>query len=155
MHQEAAGQGNPRLGYVFGLAAARISGVSVFVNSLGVRAFADPVLYTALKDGLVGLILLVPLCFAPGWRSECRRLDAKTWMWLIALALKERLHATVWTGLLVLLIGTVLGTNLATLRWNSGSVLIAVSTVLFRQRLSSSLRAETSSLHPRTTLGWQ
>src|SRR5689334_710664 len=56
---EAAGQRNAKLGYVFAVAAACISGVSIFVNSLGVRAFADPVVYTTLKDGLVGLILLV------------------------------------------------------------------------------------------------
>jgi uncharacterized membrane protein len=169
---EAAGQRNTSLGYVFAVAAALISGVSVFVNSLGVRAFADPVLYTALKDGLVGIVLLVPLCFSTGWRSEYRQIDVKTWAWLIALALsggsvpfalfytglqvttaatgalvnhfqfvlvaifaavflKERLPAAVWTGMLVLLIGTVLGTNLNALQWNSGSVLIALSTVLF------------------------
>jgi drug/metabolite transporter (DMT)-like permease len=170
--QEAAGSRSPKLGYLFAIAAACISGVSVFVNSLGVRAFADPVVYTALKDGLVGLVLLVPLCFSSGWRSEYRHIDGKTWLWLIALALtggsvpfalfysglqqttaatgalvnhfqfvlvalfaaaflKERLSAAVWTGMLVLLIATVLGTNLATLQWNTGSVLIALSTVLF------------------------
>lgn len=169
---EAAGQRNATLGYVFAIAAACISGVSVFVNSLGVRAFADPVVYTTLKDGLVGLVLLVPLCFSSGWRSEYRHLDVKTWAWLIALALtggsvpfalfysglqvttaatgalvnhfqfvlvalfaaaflKERLPAAVWTGMVVLLIGTLLGTNLNALQWNGGSVLIALSTVLF------------------------
>jgi hypothetical protein len=34
--------------------------------------------YTMLKDGLVGLILLVPLFVSAGWRSEYRRLDRKT-----------------------------------------------------------------------------
>jgi drug/metabolite transporter (DMT)-like permease len=170
--QEAAGQRSAMFGYLFAVAAACISGVSVFVNSLGVRAFADPVLYTALKDGLVGLVLLVPLCFSAGWRLEYQRLDRKTWAWLVALALtggsvpfalfysglqvttaatgalvnhfqfvlvalfaavflKERLPAAVWTGMIVLLIGTVLGTNLNALQWNVGSVLIALSTVLF------------------------
>ena len=169
---EAAGQHNPGVGYVFAIAAACISGVSVFVNSLGVRAFADPVVYTTLKDGLVGLVLLIPLCYSAGWRSEYRRLDPKTWAWLIALALtggsvpfalfysglqlttaatgalvnhfqfvlvalfaaaflKERLSAAVWTGMIVLLVGTILGTNLNTLQWNGGTVLIALSTVLF------------------------
>jgi drug/metabolite transporter (DMT)-like permease len=170
--QEAAGQRSAMFGHLFAVAAACISGVSVFVNSLGVRAFADPVLYTALKDGLVGLVLLVPLCFSAGWRLEYQRLDRKTWAWLVALALtggsvpfalfysglqvttaatgalvnhfqfvlvalfaavflKERLPAAVWTGMIVLLIGTVLGTNLNALQWNVGSVLIALSTVLF------------------------
>ena len=168
---EAAGQRSAILGYLFAVAAACISGVSVFVNSLGVRTFADPVVYTALKDGLVGFVLLVPLCFSSGWRSEYRHLGTMTWAWLIALALtggsvpfalfysglqmttaatgalvnhfqfvlvalfaaaflKERLPAVVWTGMIVLLIGTVLGTNLETLQWNGGSVLIALSTVL-------------------------
>ena len=169
---EAAGQRNATVGYVFAVAATCISGISVFVNSLGVRAFADPVVYTTLKDGLVGLVLLIPLCFSAGWRSEYRRLDRRTWAWMIALALtggsvpfalfysglqlttaatgalvnhfqfvlvalfaaaflKERLPAAVWTGMIVLLVGTVLGTNLNTLQWNGGSVLIALSTVLF------------------------
>ena len=169
---EATGQRNATLGYTFAVAAACISGISVFVNSLGVRAFADPIVYTSLKDGFVGLLLLIPLCFSSGWRSEYRRLDRKTWAWLVALAvtggsvpfalfysglqlttaatgalvnhfqfvlvalfaavlLKERLPAAVWTGMIVLLVGTILGTNLNTLQWNSGSVLIALSTVLF------------------------
>jgi uncharacterized membrane protein len=169
---QAAGQRSAMLGYLFAVAAACISGVSVYFNSLGVRAFADPVLYTALKDGLVGVALLVPLCFSAGWRSEYRRLNAKTWAWFVALALtggsvpfalfysglqvttaatgalvnhfqfvlvalfaaaflKERLPTAVWTGMVVLLIGTLLGTNLNALQWNGGSVLIAASTVLF------------------------
>jgi drug/metabolite transporter (DMT)-like permease len=169
---EAAGERNGAVGYVFAVLAACISGVSVYVNSLGVRSFADPVLYTTLKDGLVGVVLLVPLCFSTGWRSEYRQLNRKTWAWLVALALTggslpfalfytglqattaatgalvnhfqfvlvalfaalflgERLRPTVWAGMAILLIATVVGTNLDTLQWNSGSVLIAASTVLF------------------------
>lgn len=75
---EAAGRRNPALGYAFAVAAACISGVSVYVNSLGVRAFADPVVYTTLKDGLVGLVLLAPLVFSAGWRAEYAWLDART-----------------------------------------------------------------------------
>jgi drug/metabolite transporter (DMT)-like permease len=81
------GRRSPRLGYVFAGMAAAISGVSIYINSLGVRAFADPVLYTALKDGVVGLALLVPLAFSPGWRAEYGRLERKTWVWMVALAL--------------------------------------------------------------------
>jgi len=84
---EAGGLRSGTLGYVLAVAAACISGLFVFVNSLGVRAFADPVLYTTLKDGLAGLVLLVPLCFSAGWRAEYRRLDVRTWVWLVALAL--------------------------------------------------------------------
>jgi drug/metabolite transporter (DMT)-like permease len=172
LRTEAAGGRNAAMGYILAVLAACISGVSVYVNSLGVRSFSDPVLYTTLKDGLVGLVLLMPLCFSAGSRSEYRKLDVKTWAWLIALALTggsvpfalfysglqtttaatgalvnhfqfvlvalfaalflgERLPPTVWAGMIVLLIATVLGTNLDTLQWNAGSALIAASTVLF------------------------
>jgi drug/metabolite transporter (DMT)-like permease len=167
-------QATPRctLGYALAVAAAAISGVSVYVNSLGVRAFADPVLYTALKDAFVGLALLVPLCVSPSLRCDYRRLDLKTWAWLVGIALtggsvpfalfytglqlttastgalinhfqfvlvalfaaaflRERLRPVLWTGLVVLLIAALLGTNLATLQWNIGALLIACSTVLF------------------------
>jgi drug/metabolite transporter (DMT)-like permease len=78
---------NPNFGYACAGLAAVISGISVYVNSVGVRTFTDPVLYTALKDGFVGLTLLLPLAFSPGWRAEYRRLDRKTWAWIMGLAL--------------------------------------------------------------------
>ncbi len=161
-----------RFGYVFAALAAVISGVAVYVNSLGVKTFADPVLYTALKDGFVGLVLLVPLVFSSGWRAEYRRLDRKTWAWMIALALtggsipfalffsglklttaatgavlnhfqfvlvaifavvflREKIRPAMWAGFAVLLLGTLLGTNLHALKWNDGAWLIGASTVLF------------------------
>jgi drug/metabolite transporter (DMT)-like permease len=81
------GLARPASGYLIAALAAAISGVSVYVNSLGVRSFADPVLYTALKNGLVGLVLLAPLACSPALRAEYRRLDGRTWAWMIALAL--------------------------------------------------------------------
>ena len=81
------GLARPASGYLIAALAAAISGVSVYVNSLGVRSFADPVLYTALKNGLVGLVLLAPLACSPARRAEYRRLDRRTWAWMIALAL--------------------------------------------------------------------
>ena len=84
---ERAGKRSPWFGYTFAILAAAISGVSVYINSLGVKTFSDPVLYTALKDGVVGLILFFPLLVSPGWRAEYRRLSPRTWMWMIALAL--------------------------------------------------------------------
>lgn len=81
------GKGNARLGYAFAILAAVVSGVSVYVNSLGVKTFSDPVLYTALKDGVVGVVLLMPLALSPGWRGEYRKLSARTWAWMAALAL--------------------------------------------------------------------
>src|SRR5690242_15501148 len=84
---EASGRQSLRFGYVFASLAGVVSGVSVYVNSLGVKSFADPVLYTALKDGFVGLVLLLPLVISSGWRAEYRRLGPKTWAWMVALAL--------------------------------------------------------------------
>ena len=169
---EAVHRRNPRFGYLFAALAAVISGVAVYVNSLGVKTFSDPVLYTALKDGFVGLVLLVPLVFSSGWRAEYRRLDGKTWAWMVALALtggsvpfalffsglkvttaatgavlnhfqfvlvaifaviflREKIRPAMWAGFAVLLLGTMFGTNLHALKWNSGAWLIGASTVLF------------------------
>ena len=77
----------PALGYLLAVLAAAVSGISVYVNSLGVSTFSDPVLYTALKDGVVGAVLLLPLVAVAAWRAEYARLDRRTWFWLIALAL--------------------------------------------------------------------
>jgi drug/metabolite transporter (DMT)-like permease len=169
---EAVHKRSARFGYVFAALAAVIGGVAVYVNSLGVKTFADPVLYTALKDGFVGLVLLVPLVFSAGWRAEYRRLDRKTWAWMVALALtggsipfalffsglkmttaatgavlnhfqfvlvaiiavvflREKIRPAMWAGFAVLLLGTMLGTNLHALKWNAGAWLIGASTVLF------------------------
>ncbi|HSP09612.1 MAG TPA: DMT family transporter [Candidatus Dormibacteraeota bacterium] len=167
-----AGKTNATLGFAFAILAALVSGVSVYINSLGVKTFSDPVLYTALKDGLVGVILLVPLALSSGWRAEYRKLRAGTWAWMIALALtggsipfalfftglktttaatgavlnhfqfvlvavfaviflKEKVTPALWAGFAVLLLGTMLGTNLGAMRWNQGAMLIAASTILF------------------------
>lgn len=171
-HSERADKRSPRLGYLFAAIAALISGVAVYVNSLGVKTFSDPVLYTALKDGFVGVALLIPLLFSAGWRQEYRRLSPKTWAWMVALALtggsipfalffsglkmttaatgavlnhfqfvlvgifavlflREKIRPAMWAGFAVLLLGTMLGTNLHALKWNQGAWLIGASTVLF------------------------
>lgn len=170
--EEEAGRRRPAFGYLCAVLAAIISGVAVYVNSLGVKTFSDPVLYTALKDGVVGLVLLVPLAFSSRRRADYQRLSRKTWAWMIALALtggsipfalffsglklttpatgalinhfqfflvalfaltflRERIRPAMWAGFAVLLLGTVLGTNLHALKWNEGALLIAASTVLF------------------------
>jgi drug/metabolite transporter (DMT)-like permease len=85
--KEAAGRRNARFGYLFAGLATLTSGVSVYVSSLGVRDFSDPVLYTALKDAVVGVVLLVPLGLSAGWREDYRRLDQRSWAWLVAIAL--------------------------------------------------------------------
>lgn len=45
-------------GMLFGLGAAGLSGVAVFVNSYGVRAFGDATAYTTAKNAVAGLVLL-------------------------------------------------------------------------------------------------
>jgi drug/metabolite transporter (DMT)-like permease len=163
---------NVRLGYLLAALAAAISGVSVYVNTLGVQSFSDPILYTTLKDGFVGLALLLPLAVSRSRRADYRRLDRRTWGWMVALALtggslpfalfftglqmttaatgallnhfqfvlvavfatlflKEALRPGMWAGFAVLLLGTLLGTNLGALAWNEGAWLVAASTILF------------------------
>lgn len=163
---------NTTLGYVAATAAACVSGVSIYVNAATVKTFADPVLYTAIKDGFVGLVLLVPLIFLPAQRAVYRTLSRKTWMWLIAIALtggsipfalnftglklttaatgavlnhlqfvfvallaaiflRERIRPVMWFAFVVLLLGTLLGTDLHALNWNGGAVLILLSSVFY------------------------
>lgn len=163
---------NTTLGYLAATAAAIISGVSIYVNAVTVRMFPDAVLYTAIKNGMVGLVLLVPLAFWPAQRAVYRRLDRRTTLWLIAIAvtggsipfalnftglrmttaatgavlnhlqfvfvaifaatfLRERIRPVMWVAFAVLLLGTLLGTNLHALNWNGGALLILISSVFF------------------------
>ena len=69
--------GNPRLGYTFAALNAVISGVAIYVNSNGVKTFKDSTLYTALKNAVVGICVLVLLFFISGARSELRRLTRR------------------------------------------------------------------------------
>jgi drug/metabolite transporter (DMT)-like permease len=69
--------GNPRLGYAFAVLNAIISGVAIYVNSIGVKQFADSTLYTSLKNAVVGVVLLVPLVFLARNRQELRKLTLK------------------------------------------------------------------------------
>ena len=78
---------NPRLGYTFAVLAAIISGVSIYVNSFGVKLFHDATLYTMLKNSVVGLVLVVALLFVASRRAEYRRLNGRQSAWLVALAL--------------------------------------------------------------------
>ena len=78
---------NPRLGYMFAALNAVISGVAVFVNTYGVKLFTDSTLYTAMKNGVVGIVLLVPVIFFSTQRAEIKRLRARQWGLLVLLAL--------------------------------------------------------------------
>lgn len=79
--------GNPRVGYSFAVLNAIISGVAIYVNSKGVKTFADSTLYTALKNAVVGVVLLVALFFIAGARTELRRLNRRQVALLIVVAL--------------------------------------------------------------------
>jgi len=163
---------NPRLGYTCAVLAAIISGVSIYVNSFGVKLFHDATLYTMLKNSVVGLLLLLPLIFMARRRMEYARLNRRQSAWLVALALtggsipyvlffhglqltnaitgsvlnhlqfafvaliafvflRERISAWMWAGLAVLLAGTLLGTNLGRVHWDTGAYLVMASTLLF------------------------
>lgn len=78
---------DPRLGYSLAVLNMVISGVAIYVNSLGVRMFSDSTLYTALKNSVVGIALLVPLVFSGRSRADWRRLGVREWLLLIVVAL--------------------------------------------------------------------
>jgi drug/metabolite transporter (DMT)-like permease len=50
---------------------------------------------------------------------------------LAVLLLGERIGALMWGALLLLLVGTTLGLNIQAVRWNEGTALVALSTLLF------------------------
>jgi transporter family protein len=77
----------PRLGYTLAALNMVISGVAIYVNSLGVRMFSDSTLYTALKNSVVGIALLLPLAFSGRSRADWRRLGARQWLLLVVVAL--------------------------------------------------------------------
>lgn len=74
-------------GWGIGLATATavISGVSIFVNGLVVKEFADPVALTGARNALVGLVLL-GILLASGGVAEIRSLRPRQSAGLIALA---------------------------------------------------------------------
>lgn len=78
---------NPRVGYYFAVLNAIISGVAIYVNSIGVKTFSDSTLYTALKNAVVGIAVLIPLLVMSSARREYRRLTAKQWGLLVIVAL--------------------------------------------------------------------
>ncbi len=80
------GNGKARTGYTLAVSAAVISGVAIFVNALGVKMFKDSATYTTLKNGVVGLLVLVPLLAMSASRTELSRLTRRQWGWLLTLA---------------------------------------------------------------------
>ena len=86
MERDIAARSNPRIGYAFAVLNAVISGVAVYVNSLGVATFQSPTLYTALKNGLVGVLLLVPVIILGRERQRFQQMSSRDWAWLLAVA---------------------------------------------------------------------
>jgi len=74
-----------RTGIVFALAAAFISGISIYVNKVAVTAVGDPLLFTTLKNTVVGGILLAYLI---SFRGRIRPVKSSplTWLGLLGLA---------------------------------------------------------------------
>ncbi|HLJ58183.1 MAG TPA: DMT family transporter [bacterium] len=84
---DAADAADPRLGYQFAALNALISGFAIFINSIGVRAFADSTLYTTLKNGVVGAAVVLPLLFSAAHRRELAGLGRREWGLLALIAL--------------------------------------------------------------------
>lgn len=161
-----------RVGYGFAVANTLVSGVSIYVNSLGVAHFKNAVLYTTLKNGLSGAVLLVLACLVGSQRQRYRELRAKDWGWLVLVALfagsagfalyfsglkmanavtgslenhlefvvvallavvllKERLSPSMWAGIGVLTAGVALSGTLGLLVFNKGTLLMALSTLVY------------------------
>jgi drug/metabolite transporter (DMT)-like permease len=80
-------QNGTRTGYVLALLSAAVSGIAIYVNSLGVKMFTDAALYTTLKNAVVGVALLIPLVVLARQRRELARLTAGKWSLLLVLAL--------------------------------------------------------------------
>jgi drug/metabolite transporter (DMT)-like permease len=75
-----------RTGIAFALAAAFISGISIYVNKAAVTAVGDPLLFTTLKNSLVGGIMLAYLVSFRG-RLRPVKISPLTWPGLLGLAL--------------------------------------------------------------------
>ena len=73
-------------GAYLALATAVISGVSVFINSYGVKQVTDPFVFTTSKNLLVALLLGALLFLPASWR-ELQQLTRKQWLSLALLGL--------------------------------------------------------------------
>ena len=68
-------------GVLLALGTAAISGVSIFVNAFAVKQLPDPAVYTTLKNGIAGLVLIT-LALASVRTSSVRAVPARAWGWL-------------------------------------------------------------------------
>jgi drug/metabolite transporter (DMT)-like permease len=70
-----------RWGVLLALITAGISGVSIFVNAFAVKQVPDPAVYTTLKNGIAGFILIA-LAMAMVRPATVSTVPARSWGWL-------------------------------------------------------------------------
>lgn len=76
---------NTQRGVILALATAAISGLSIYINSFGVKLVPDAAVYTTAKNG-VAAVILVGLALALGAARETRVLDTRHRAGLVAIA---------------------------------------------------------------------
>lgn len=77
--------GRTQKGALLALAAAAISGLSIYLNAFGVKLVSDAAVYTTAKNG-VAAIILVGLALGLGAGKEARVLDTRRKLGLVAIA---------------------------------------------------------------------
>ena len=68
-----------KTGLIVALAAALVSGVSVYVNSFGVRRVPDPFVFTTAKNTIVAMALVATIS-GLALRDELARLSSRDWI---------------------------------------------------------------------------
>ena len=77
--KDLLGKGKYRKGVLFALAAAFISGFSIYINKFAVMEMKDPFIFTTVKNLAVALLLFAILIL-PKALPELRRLSQKQWL---------------------------------------------------------------------------
>ena len=71
---------------ILALATAIISGFNSFLAKIAVTAVKDPVVFTSLKNGIVGLFLIGAIIAWKKW-PEIKNLNRKQWLMLVAIGI--------------------------------------------------------------------
>lgn len=78
---------DPRRGYTLAVLNMLISGVAIYVNSIGVKMFTDSTLYTAMKNAVVGIVLLAAFTVSRQTRARFADLPLPRVLLLLLVAL--------------------------------------------------------------------